>query len=127
MLSPALALLGAAPASALDATDEVVCALVSVYDCSSGTCTAVASESVGVPDLLRIDPEDKAVTALDVEFEGASSPLEGVALESEKIVARGRFGERVLVVAIEPATGDGVVTVTDPKTTLVAYAECVED
>jgi hypothetical protein len=126
LLSLSLALLGGAPAQALDAKGPLLCALVDVYDCSPGDCTEVESESVAVPDVLRIDPEKKTASALDVEFEGASSPLDTVTTEGGKIVARGKQRERALVVSIEVATGDGTVTVTDPKTTLVIYAECVE-
>lgn len=126
LLSLVITLLGAAPARALDAKGPLLCALVDVYDCSPGECTDVESESVGVPDVLRIDPEKKTASALDVEFEGASSPLDSVSTEGGKILARGKQGERALVVAIEVETGDATVTVTDPKTTLVMYAECVE-
>jgi len=119
------ALAASASAADLDTKGPLYCALVDVYDCSPGECAEIESESVALPDVLRIDPAKKTATALDQEFEGASSPLDSVELVAGKIVARGQQVDRLLVVSIDVAGGDAIVTVTDPKTTLVAYAECV--
>lgn len=116
----------AAPARAVDTQGPIVCALVDVFDCSTGDCVEVTSESVAVPDVMRIDPAKKTATALDTEFHGAASPLESVGIEGAKVIARGREGERIFVLSIESASGDSIATVSDPKTTLVMYGECVE-
>lgn len=126
LLTLLLSLLPGARVEALDAQGPVLCALVDVYDCSTDECREVSSEAVAVPDLLRLDPEKKTATALDIEFEGVSSPLDAMAVENGRVVARGSFGERVLLVGIEADSGDAIVTFADPKTTLVMFAECVE-
>lgn len=126
---PALAIALAATASAappLDTKKSLYCALVDVYDCSPGECAEIKSESVGLPDVLRMDAKKKTVTALDQEFEGATSPLDSIESRDGKIVVRSTQVDRLLVVTIDVVGGDAIVTVTDPKTTLVAYAECVE-
>lgn len=126
LLTLMFSLLASAPVDALDAQGPVLCALVDVYDCSTDECREVSSEAVAVPDLLRLDPEKKTATALDIEFEGVSAPLDSMTAEDGRVVAHGAFGERLLVVSIEADSGDGILTFTDPKTTLVMFAECIE-
>jgi hypothetical protein len=122
MASIGLALLGttagAAPASGL------LCAIVDVYDCSGKECSEVESETVGLPDLVRLEGGEKTLTALDPEFAGRATTLESVTTEGGKTAARAREGDRSLVLVIEDESGDAIVTVSDGKLVLVGYGEC---
>ena len=109
---------GAAPAS------KLMCAIVDVFDCSEKECTEVTSEAVGVPDLVRLDPTGKSMTALDREFEGSATTLESMTKDGGKTTARAREGDRSLVLVVEDESGDAVLTVSDGKVTLVGYGEC---
>ena len=124
--SLALVLLAAPLSSqaALDTSAPLVCAIVDVFDCSGDQCIEVESEAVGVPDLVRVDPGAKTITALDPELESALSKLESLEVEEGKLVARALAADRSLVLAIDQASGDATLTVSDVKLTLVSYGEC---
>jgi hypothetical protein len=123
LLLPAL-LVCAAPALAAEVTQPLVCGLVDVFDCSRSECTEVNSEVVGVPDLVRVDPGKKTLRALDAEFDDTAEPLESVTSDAERTAVRARSGDRTLVLVIEKASGDAMMTVSDHKLTLVAFGEC---
>lgn len=108
----------AAPAS------KLLCAIVDVFDCSGAECTEVTSEAVGVPDLVRLDPAGKSMTALDAEFDGAATKLESMTEDGGKTTARAREGDRSLVLVVEGDSGDAMLTVSDGKLVLVGYGEC---
>ena len=117
----------AAPISsraALDASSPIVCAMVNVFDCSGEKCFEVDSQTVGVPDLVRVDTAAKTIGALDPELEGTLTKLDSVAVEEGKLVARALAGDRSMVLAVDQATGDAILTVSDVKLTLVGYGEC---
>jgi hypothetical protein len=109
---------GAAPAS------KLMCAIVDVFDCSGKECTEVTSEAVGVPDLVRFDPTEKSMTALDAEFGGRTTALESMTKDDHKTTARAHEGDRSLVLVVEDESGDAVLTVSDNKVVLVGYGEC---
>jgi len=108
----------AAPAS------KLMCAIVDVFDCTEKECTEVTSESVGVPDLVRLDPDEKTMKALDAEFAGSATPLESMTKDDHKTTARAKQGDRSLVLVVEDESGDAVLTVSDDKMVLVGYGEC---
>jgi hypothetical protein len=120
-----LALLAcAAPALAAEAGPPLVCGLADVFDCSTSECSEVEAEAVGVPNLVRVDPARKMLTALDPELDHAANRLESATSEGDRTVLRARSGDRTLVLVIERTSGDAMMTVSDPKLTLVAFGEC---
>jgi len=100
--------------------------MVDVFDCSASECNEVESEVVGVPDLVRIDPAKKTLTALDPEFDHAADHVESMTSEGGRTVLRARSGDRTLVLVIEKGSGNAMMTVADPKLTLVAFGECAK-
>ena len=113
--------------AALDTSSPILCAMVDVFDCSEKECVEVESQTVGVPHLLRVDATAKTIRALDLELEGAVSQLDSMGVEEGKLVAREHSDDRSMVLAVDQATGDAMLTVTDLKLTLVGYGECAED
>jgi hypothetical protein len=107
-----------------EAPTPLVCSIVEVFDCSAAECVAVESETVGVPDLMRLDPGKKTVTALDTEFSGTTSTLEAMTVEGGTTSARAHEGDRSLAISIDGKTGDAILAVSDNKLVLVAYGEC---
>jgi hypothetical protein len=101
--------------------------MVDVFDCSEKECFEVDSQTVGVPHLLRVDATAKTISALDLELADSVSNLDSVGVEEGKLVARALSGDRSMVLAVDQATGDAMLTVSDPKLTLVGYGECVKD
>ena len=124
MISIALVLLATPTVAGAAPTPRLVCAIVDVYDCSSGECTNVQSEVVGVPDLVRLDGSGKKMTALDPEFAGLTTTFESMKDEGTKTTARAREGDRSLVLEVDDESGDARLTVSDAKLALVAYGEC---
>lgn len=122
-----LALAGfAAPAHALDLSAPITCAMSDVFDCSSSGCTNVESATVGVPDLLRIDPAAKTLTALDIEFGGAQNALDTLKLDGGKLAGSSRENDRSLAFAIDPVSGEAMFTITDLHLVLVGYGACAQ-
>ena len=115
-----------ARAHALDLSASITCAMSEVFDCSSSGCTLVESVTVGVPDLLRIDPAAKTLTALDLEFGGAGSALDSLKLEGGKVAGSSRENDRSLAFAIDPVSGEAMFTITDLHLVLVGYGACAQ-
>lgn len=113
--------------AALDTSSPILCAMVDVFDCSVKECVEVESQTVGVADLLRVDATAKTISALDLELGGAVSQLDSVGVEEGKLVARAHAGDRSMVLAVDQATGDAMLTVSDVKLTLVGYGACAKD
>lgn len=107
-----------------DATTPLVCSIVDVFDCSATECVVVESETVGVPDLMRLDPGKKTITALDTEFDGTTATLEAMTVEEGTTSARAHDGDRSLALSVDGKTGDAMLAVSDNKLVLVAYGEC---
>jgi hypothetical protein len=101
-----------------------MCAIVDVFDCSGHECTEVTAEAVGVPDLIRVDPAGKSMTALDPELTGRATALESVSKDDHKTTARAKEGDRSLVLVVEDESGEAMLTVSDDKVTLVGYGKC---
>ena len=70
--------------AALDASSPIVCAMVDVFDCSGEKCFEVDSQTVGVPDLVRVDAAAKTIGALDPELEGSLTKLDSLGVEEGK-------------------------------------------
>ena len=115
------------PARAVDLSAPLVCALTDVFDCSGDDCVEVEAETVGVPDLMRLDPKAKTLTALDVELAGAGSALDSLSAEKGKLGARAHDGDRLLALSIDAVSGDTFLTVTDLHLSLIAYGTCAKE
>ena len=124
VLASAVVLAAGPGGAADDAAGAFVCGFVDVFDCSAGDCVEMQSEIVRVPDVLRIDPAAKTMTALDKEFGGASSPVDSIATEDGRTMVRAKQGDRSFVLSVEATSGDAILAVTDAKLSLVAYGEC---
>lgn len=111
-------------AGALDAATPIVCALTDVFDCSTGECNEVTAQAVNVPELVRLDPATKTLTALDIELSGAGSSLDSLSDEKGKLGAKAHDGDRALVLIVDEASGEAFLTVTDLHLSLVAYGTC---
>ena len=120
----AIALAFFATTAATAHASKLMCAIVDVFDCSGKECIEVTSESVGVPDMVRLDTAEKSMKALDAEFAGAESTLDSVSDDGKKTTAKAHQNDRSLVFAIDNESGYAVLTVSDDKVTLVAYGEC---
>ena len=126
-LVPLLALISVpGHARAVDLSAPIACGISDVFDCSATGCIGVEADAVGVPDLMRLDPDSKTLTALDTELERAASMLESLSLENGKIAARTHDGDRTLVLVIDEKTGEAMLTVTDLHLALVAYGACAK-
>jgi hypothetical protein len=120
----AIALASLATTAGAAHASKLMCAIVDVFDCSGKECIEVTSESVGVPDMVRLDTAEKSMKALDAEFGGSETSLESVSDDGKKTTAKAHQGDRSLVFGIDNQSGYAVLTVSDDKVTLVAYGEC---
>ena len=109
-----------------DGTQPLLCVSSEAFDCSGDTaCAETSPEGLSVPDLLRVDPGAKTISALDVELRDQSSPIESVQVVEGRLVLSGNDGEgRGWTLAIQQDTGDSVLTVTDATTGLIVFGEC---
>lgn len=130
LLSFSLLVLGVATAAGaealFDGTKPLLCASSDAYDCSADTtCVETSPEGLGVPDLMRVDPSAKTISALDVELRDESSEIGSVQQAEGRLVLSGNDGEgRGWTLTIQQDTGDSVLTVTDATTGLIVFGEC---
>jgi hypothetical protein len=116
----------AAAALAAETTAPFVCSLVDVFDCSGSDCIEVESQVVGVPNLMRVDPGKKTLTALDPEFDHSADRAESVTTDEGRTAVSARSGDRTLVLVVQKTSGDAMMTVSGHKLTLVAFGECAK-
>jgi len=132
LLSSLLVAFGIAKAAGaekpFDGTKPILCASSNAYDCSGDkNCVEATPEGLSVPDLLRVDPGAKAISALDVDQRDRSSPIESVQEVEGKLVLSGNDDKgRGWTLAIQQDTGDSVLSVSDATTGLIVYGECTE-
>ena len=82
-------------------------------------------QGLDIPDLMRVDPAAKTITALDVGRRGESSEIASVQVSDGRLVLSGTGGEgRGWTFAIQRDTGDSVLTVNDASTALMIFGEC---
>jgi hypothetical protein len=129
VLSPLVLTLGIASAAAsegqLDGTQPLLCASADAFDCSGETCLETTPEGLSVPDLMRVDPNAKTITALDIEQRELRSPIGSVQVMDGRLVLSGNDGAgRGWTLAIQQGTGDSVLTVNDATTGLIVFGEC---
>jgi hypothetical protein len=109
-----------------DGTKPLLCVASEAFDCSAGTtCVETSPEGLGVPDLMRVDPSAKTITALDVELRDQSSAIGSVQQTESRLVLSGNDGAgRGWTLTIQQDTGDSVLTVSDATTGLIVFGEC---
>jgi hypothetical protein len=130
LLSSLLAALGIATAARaeglLDGTKPLLCVSSEVFDCSGDTtCVEASAEGLNIPDLMRVDPSAKTISALDLEQRDQSSPIESVQVEEARLAFSGNDDQgRGWTLAIARDTGDSVLAVNDATTGLLVFGEC---
>jgi hypothetical protein len=112
----------------LDGTKPLLCVSSDAFDCSADKdCIETSPEGLSVPDMMRVDPSAKTISALDVGQRDQSSAIGSVQVVEGRLVLSGNDGEgRGWTLAIQQDTGDSVLSVTDATTGLVVYGECTE-
>ena len=114
-----------AEGNAFDGTKALLCVSSEAYDCSGDSCVETSPEGLDIPDLMRVDPAAKTITALDVGRRGESSEIASVQVSEGRLVLSGTGGEgRGWTFAIQRDTGDSVLTVNDASTALMIFGEC---
>lgn len=111
-----------------DGTKPILCASSEAFDCSGDKdCVETTPEGLSVPDLMRVDPSAKTISALDVGLRDRSSAIGSVQVVESRLVLSGNDGEgRGWTLSIQQDTGDSVLSVTDATTGLIVYGECTE-
>ena len=109
-----------------DGTKALLCVSSEAFDCSGGaSCVETTPESLNVPDLMQVDPNAKALRALDVENRGQSSAIDSVHVSEGRLVVSGKPEDgRAWTLAIQQDTGDSVFSVNDAATGLIVFGEC---
>ena len=130
LFSSLLFLLGSAATAGaeglFDGTQPLLCVASEAFDCSGDAdCVETSPEGLSIPDLMRVDPSAKTISALDVEQRDQSSAIGSVKVVDGRLVLSGSEGEgRGWTLAIQQNTGDSVLTVNDATTGLIVFGEC---
>ena len=123
------------PASAgdFDGTKELMCACIRVIECApDGSCTEVSAEQIGIPQFLKINFEEKTISAPQWGENQTPSPIENLERIDGKLILQGaEDGYREIrdgvgwSMAISEETGKMVLTESGDQAAFVIFGACI--
>jgi hypothetical protein len=120
----ALPATGEAP---FDGSTTLICASIQTISCNvDGLCESGDADDVRIPDFLKVDFKKKKITALDPERRGESTEIRTLERAEGRLILQGVENGRGWNLALSEATGNTVLTVSDPEAGFVVFGECTE-
>lgn len=111
-----------APAAPLDGSVPMVCALVSVVECSRrGDCARSDPATADVPAFVRVDVTARRLSSMDGS---RTSPIAAVMREGGRLVLQGMQNARAWGVAIDAGTGEMSATIAESDGAFVIGGAC---
>jgi hypothetical protein len=127
LLFPLLLLLSVpVPASAadFDGSKPLICALKDDFECSPDGCERVSSESINLPQFLRLDFKDKQITTIREGAQVRATPFEKTDLRNGKMFLRGLENDWVWDLVIVEASGKMVLSIAGEEAGFVIFGAC---
>ena len=118
-----------------DGSKELICACMRIMECGpDGKCVEVSAGEIGIPEFLRINFQQKTISAPQWEEDQTPSRIENLERIDGKLILQGaEDGYREVrdgvgwSIAISEETGRMVLTESGDQVGFVAFGSCIPD
>ena len=116
---------GLAWAEALDGSKPLICASVDGHSCAPGEdCAAASTEALNIPQFLRINFAEKAVTAERPDGEERTSEIQRMEELENELILQGNQGGLGWSLTITRATGKMSLSAVGDQVAFVVFGAC---
>jgi hypothetical protein len=113
-----------APAADFDGSKSLICALKDDYECSPDGCERVTSESINLPQFIRLDFKDKKVSTVREGVQVRTTPLERLDRQGGNLFLGGLEMGLAWSMVISEANGKMVLTMTGDQVGFMIFGAC---
>jgi hypothetical protein len=113
-----------APAAGFDGSKALICALKNDFECSPDGCERVTSETINLPEFLRLNFEDKQITTVREGVQIRTTRIENADLQNGKLFLRGLENDLVWSLVIEEVSGKMVLSIAGDQVGFVIFGAC---
>ena len=115
----------AAPASDFDGSRPLLMAVIDVIECRpGGDCEKVSPQDAGIPRFFEIDFKKKEISEIGDAKEERRTEIQNMTTSEGLLILQGAQNGRGWSVTITEASGEAVITVSDPLSGFVLFGAC---
>jgi len=112
-------------AADFDGSRPLLCATIETFECGSGIeCQRGTSQSINLPQFLKIDFKDKKISGTRESGEVLTTKIENMEHGDGKLVLQGTQNNKGWSMLINEATGKMTITVSDDQVGFVVFGAC---
>jgi len=112
-------------AADFDGSKPLLCATIETFECGSGIeCQRGTSQSINLPQFLKIDFKDKKISGTRESGEVLTTEIENMERGDGKLVLQGTQNNKGWSMLINEATGKMTITVSDDQVGFVVFGAC---
>jgi hypothetical protein len=113
-----------APAADFDGTKSLICALKDDFECLPDGCERVTSESINLPQFIRLDFKDKKLSTVREGVQVRTTPLERLDRQGGNLYLGGLEMGLVWSMVISEANGKMVLTMAGDQVGFMIFGAC---
>ena len=120
MMAPATA-----TATDFDGSKPLLVAIIDIIECqSSGACEEVTPHEARLPRFLEIEFDKKQISEIGEAEEERTTEIQSITQEAGVMILQGAQNGRGWTINISEASGEAVITVSDPLSGFVLFGAC---
>jgi hypothetical protein len=119
LLAPSLV-----PAADFDGSKSLICALKDDFECGPDGCERVTSESINLPQFLRLNFKDKQITTVREGIQVRTTRMERVESLESGLFVQGLENNLAWSLVIDKTAGKMVLTVAGDQAGFVVFGAC---
>jgi hypothetical protein len=113
-------------AADFDGSKPLLCATIETFECGSGIeCQRGTSQSINLPQFLKIDFKDKKISGTRESGEVLTTKIENMERSDGKLVLQGTENNKGWSMLINEATGKMTITASDDQVGFVVFGACM--
>ena len=110
-----------------DGAASFVCAPVEITSCESGSeCTAETAASINLPQFLRVNASDNAITGKRAGGDALSTPILVKQVHNGRLVLQGSENGLSWTMSVDEDNGEMTVVAAGDKVAFIAFGACVK-
>jgi hypothetical protein len=113
-----------APAADFDGSKSLICALKDDFECIPDSCERVTSESINLPQFIRLDFKDKKVSTVREGVQVRTTPLERLDRQGGNLYLGGLEMGLGWSMVISEANGKMVLTMAGDQVGFMIFGAC---
>lgn len=121
-----LALPVGAHSAEFDGATPFVCVPVEIASCASGSeCSAESAQSINLPQFLRVNASESAITGKRPDGETLSTPIQTRQVLNGRLVLQGTQNGLSWTMSVDADNGDMTVVAAGDKVAFMAFGACL--